>query len=232
MDPEHQQAYTSCVRLMARQGLSHFSRRISAYCTIRKFVMSGDGEDGRTRRPSLILEEAHLFARFFLPEDQDPDQPLDSSACINLFQELEEMYSECSWHEVSTRIIQNLAVPWRRKDMEVVLLIVHSIARNFERYSSRQSALNSAFDLIELCVYGGPHYTRVAEWSRLTWFLGMDPEYALEEDAKDALAHPDGIGFVGDINALLRYPPVNLSPEETVWRRIYLTFEYFGIPIS
>ena len=57
----------------------------------------------------------------------------------------------------------------------------------------------------------------------------MDPEYALEEDAKLALSHPDGIGFVGDINALLRYPPVNLSPEEIYWRRIYLTFEYIQV---
>ena len=80
-----------------------------------------------------------------------------------------------------------------------------------------------------MCVYGGPHYTRVAEWSCLTWFLGMDPEDALAEDAKKVVANPAGMGFVGDINALLRYPPVNLSPEEIYWRRIYLTFEYIQV---
>ena len=54
------------------------------------------GEDRRVIRPSVILEEAQLFARIFLPEEQDPDQPLDSSVCINPYEELEEMYQECS----------------------------------------------------------------------------------------------------------------------------------------
>ena len=76
-----------------------------------------------------------------------------------------------------------------------------------------------------------PQITGIREWSCLTWFLGMEPEDALKEDALK-VANPAEMEFVGDINALLRYPPVNLSPEETVWRRIYLTFEYFGIPIS
>ena len=112
MDHDHDEAYRSCVILMATQRLSPFSRRISAYCTIRKFVMSGEGEDSTNRRPSLILEEAQLFARIFLPEDQDPDQPLDSSACISLYEELEEMYRECSLLEAQRRIIQDLGVPW------------------------------------------------------------------------------------------------------------------------
>ena len=84
------------------------------------------GKEHRVIRPSLILEEAQLFARIFLPEDQDPDQPLGSSACINLYEELEQMYQECSMLEGQTRIIQNLGVPWERQHMEVVLLILYS----------------------------------------------------------------------------------------------------------
>ena len=85
--------------------------------------------------------------------------------------------------------------------MEDVLQITYSPTRDFVRYDSRKDALNSAFELVELCVTGEPDPLKYAEWSHLTWFPGMDPRDGLEEDPK-RVAYPAEVGFMGDINAL------------------------------
>ena len=52
--------------------------------------------------------------------------------------------------------------------------------------------------MLEMSLHGEPvpQITGTREWSCLTWFLGMDPEDALMEDALK-VPYPAEMGFVG-----------------------------------